>query len=134
FARVPGVSRVDVQASDVRELEVVADPAKLAAQRMTYDELAAAIRQSSNVAAVGRVPSNYKQYLIVTTSEARSPADVANIVLGRGLRVGDVATVALGTEDHVRIVAGDGRPAALLNITRQLGGNAVAIADSIARI
>src|SRR5205807_10010753 len=99
FSRVPGVSRVDVQASDIRELEVVADPAKLAGQKMTYDELAAAIRQSSSVAAVGRVPANYKQYLIVTTSEARSADDVANIVIGRGLRVGDVATVAMGTED-----------------------------------
>src|SRR5207248_1845284 len=36
--------------------------------------------------------------------------------------------------DHVRIVAGDGKPAALLNITRQVGGNTVAIADSIAAI
>ncbi len=44
----------------------------------------------------------------------------------------DVATVQSGTEDHVRIVAGDGRPAALLNITRQIGGNTLSIADSIA--
>src|SRR5204863_8538038 len=52
----------------------------------------------------------------------------------RGLRVRDVAVVVMGTEDHVRIVAGDGKPAALLNITRQLGGNTVAIADSVAAI
>ena len=134
FARVPGVGRVDVQASDVRELEVVADPARLAAQQMTYENLAAAIQKSSNVAAVGRVPENYRQYLVVTTTEARSPDDVANIVLGHGLRVRDVASVAMGTEDHVRIVAGDGKPAALLNITRQVGGNTVAVADSIAAI
>ena len=50
------------------------------------------------------------------------------------LRVRDLATVTLGTEDHVRIIAGDGRPAALINITRQSGGNTVAIADSVARI
>src|SRR3954453_7377770 len=35
ISRVPGVGRVDVQASDVREVEVIADPVKLAAQRMT---------------------------------------------------------------------------------------------------
>ena len=134
FSRVPGVGRVDVQASDVRELEVVADPAKLAAQQMTYDDLATAIRSSSTVSAVGRVPANYRQYLVVTTTEARSADDVANIVIGHGLRVRDIATVVMGTEDHVRIVAGDGRPAALLNVTRQVGGNTVAIADSIAAI
>lgn len=134
FARVPGVGRVDVQASDVREVEVIADPARLAGQAMTYENLADAIRKSSQVSAVGRMPENYRQYLIVTTSEAHSVDDVANIVIGRGLRVRDVATVEMGTEDHIRIVAGDGKPAALLNITRQIGGNTVEIADSIATI
>src|SRR5204862_6426837 len=53
FSRVPGVGRVDVQGSDVREIEVVADPSRLAAQQMTYDDLATAIRQATAVAAVG---------------------------------------------------------------------------------
>jgi len=134
FSRVPGVGRVDVQGSDVREIEVVADPARLAAQQLTYDDLASAIRQATSVNAVGRMPSSYKQYLIVTASEATSASDIANVVIGHGLRVRDVATVAAGTQDKVRIIAGDGRPAALLNITRQVGGNTVAVADSIARI
>jgi CzcA family heavy metal efflux pump len=134
FSRVPGVGRVDVQASDVREIEVVADPARLASLGMTYDDLAQAITKATTVQAVGRMPADYKQYLIVTTTEATSAADVANVVIGRGMRVGDIARVIPGTEDHVRIVAGDGRPAALLNVTRQMGGNTVAIADSIASI
>jgi multidrug efflux pump subunit AcrB len=134
ISRVPGVGRVDVQGNDVREIEVVADPAKLAAQQMTYADLAQAILASTTVSAVGRMPENYKQYLIVTTTEAHSADDVANVVVGHGLRVGDLARVISGTEDHVRIVAGDGRPAALINITRQVGGNTVAITDSVARI
>ena len=132
FTRVPGVARVDVQASDIRELQVVADPARLAAQGLTYEALADAIRQSTAVRAVGRMPSNYRQYLIVTTTEARAAEDVANVMIGHGLHVRDVATVTMGTEDHVRIIAGDaGRPAALLNITRQIGSNTIVMADSI---
>jgi CzcA family heavy metal efflux pump len=134
ISRVPGVGRVDVQGNDVREIEVVADPAKLAAQQMTYQDLAQAIQSSTTVAAVGRMPENYKQYLIVTTTEAHSPNDVERIVVGHGLRVSDLARVISGTEDHVRIVAGDGKPAALINITRQIGGNTTAIADSVAQI
>lgn len=134
ISRVPGVGRVDVQGNDVREIEVIADPTKLAAQQMTYADLAAAIRASTTVNAVGRMPENYRQYLIVTTTEAHSADDIAAIVIGKGLRVGDVARVVSGTEDHVRIVAGDGKPAALINITRQIGGNTVAIADSVAQI
>src|SRR5437868_9031282 len=134
ISRVPGVGRVDVQGSDVREIEVIADPARLAAQQMTFGDLAAAIQASTTVDAVGRMPKDYRQYLIVTAGEAHSADDVANIVVSRGLRVRDLATVRAGTEDHVRIIAGDGKPAALINITRQIGGNTLAIADSVARI
>jgi len=110
ISRVPGVGRVDVQGSDIREVEVVADPARLASQRLTYDDLANAIRQSTNVAAVGRVAQDYRQYLIVSAMEAHTP------------------------EDHTLIISGDGKPAALLNITRQPGGNTLAIVDSIANL
>ena len=134
ISRVPGVGRVDVQASDIREIEVIADPAKLSAQQMTFSDLATAIQTATTVDAVGRMPEDYRQYLIVTTNEAHSADDIANIVIGHGLRVGDLASVRAGTEDHVRIVAGDGKPAALLNITRQIGGNTTSIADSIAAI
>ena len=134
ISRVPGVGRVDVQGSDVREVEVIADPGRLAAQRITYEDLANAIRQATGVTAVGRLPQDYKQYLIVAAQEAHSPDDIASVVVAHGLRVRDLATVTLGTEDHVRIIAGDGKPAALLNITRQPGGNTLEIVDSVASI
>src|SRR5258705_9602422 len=49
ISRVPGVGRVDVQGSDVREIEVLADPARLMAQGMTYGDLADAIRRAITV-------------------------------------------------------------------------------------
>jgi CzcA family heavy metal efflux pump len=134
ISRVPGVGRVDVQGSDVREIEVIADPARLVAHGLTYGDLADAIRKAITVQAVGRVAQDYRQYLIVTDQEAHAAGDIENVVVRGGLHVRDVANVQVGTEDHVRIIAGDGRPAALINITRQLGGNTVALADSIARI
>ena len=132
LSRIPGVGRVIVQGSDVHEIEVVADPARLAALGMTYDDLATDIRRSITVQAIGRVSRDYKQYLVVTDQEARTPEDVGAVVLPNGLRVRDVATVSLGTEDHVRIIAGDGKPAAQISLTRQLGGNTLDIADSAA--
>ncbi len=132
LSRIPGVGRVDVQGTDVREIEVVAEPARLAAAGLTYDDLASAIRQGIAVDAVGRVARDYKQYLVIAAQEAHSADDVANVVVKGTLRVRDLATVVPGTEDHVRIVAGDGRPAALINVTRQVGGNTIAVSDSVA--
>ena len=134
LSRVPGVGRVEVQGTDVREIEVVADPARLAAVRLTYDQLATAIRDNITVNAVGRVAQDYRQYLVIAAQEAHSAEDVGNVVVAPGVRVRDLASVVLGTEDHVRIISGNGHPAALLNITRQVGGNTVAIADSITRV
>ncbi|MBI3789752.1 MAG: efflux RND transporter permease subunit [Gemmatimonadetes bacterium] len=132
LSRIPGVGRVFVQGTDVREIEVVADPARLAQVGLTYDGLATAISEGIAVDAVGRVSRDYKQYLVVSAQEAHTAEDVANVVVKGALRVRDVATVVPGTEDHVRIVAGDGKPAALINVTRQIGGNTVAVADSVA--
>jgi CzcA family heavy metal efflux pump len=134
ISRVPGVGRVDVQGSDVREIEVIADPARLASQRLTYDDLAAAIRDATGVSAVGRISRDYKQYLIVSAQEAHTLDDIGSVVVGHGLRVRDLAVVTEGTEDHVRIIAGDGKPAALLNITRQPGGNTLTLVDSVASL
>jgi multidrug efflux pump subunit AcrB len=134
ISRVPGVGRVDVQGSDVREIEVIADPARLSAHALSYTDLGDAIRRAVTVQAVGRVAQNYRQYLIVTDQEAHAVEDIGNVVVRGGLHVRDVANVQLGTEDHVRIIAGDGKPAALINITRQLGGNTTALADSVARL
>ena len=134
ISRVPGVGRVDVQGSDVREIEVIADPERLVAHGLSYTDLADAIRRAITVQAVGRVAQDYRQYLIVTDQEAHAVDDIGAVVVRGTLHVRDVATVQLGTEDHVRIIAGDGRPAALINVTRQLGGNTVALADSVARI
>src|SRR5438270_6233246 len=80
------------------------------------------------------MPMDYQQYLIVSATEAHSADDIANIVVGHGLRVRDLATVTPGTADRVSIISGNGRPVAQLNITRQLGGNTLAIADSVAGV
>jgi multidrug efflux pump subunit AcrB len=133
LSRVPGVGRVDVQGSDTREIEVIADPARLSALGLTYDDLATDIRAGIAVDAVGRVAQDYKDYLVVSSHEAHSIDDVGNVRLRTGVRVRDVAQVVLGTEDHVRIISGNGHPAALLNITRQVGGNTVGVADGVAQ-
>ena len=129
LSRIPGVGRVVVQGSDVREIEVIADPGRLAAAGLTYDDVANAIRQGIAVDAVGRVARDYRQYLVVSSQEAHSVEDIERVVVKGSLRVSDIANVVPGTEDHVRIMSGDGKPAALINVTRQVGGNTVAVAD-----
>jgi len=134
LAGIPGVGRIEVQGSEIRQIEVIADPARLSTAGLSYADLASAIQDALGVQAVGRADADYRQYLVVRQPQARSVDDVANVVLKGTLRVRDVATVREGTEDRVRLIRGDGRPAALINVARQPGGNTLQVADSVAHV
>lgn len=133
LSRIPGIGRVEAQGSAVREIEVIAEPTRLAAAGLTYADLAAAIQKGITPAAVGRVAKDYKQFLLVTDVEAHTPEDVGAVAVRPGVRVRDLASVQMGTEDRVSVVTGNGRPAALINISRQPGASTLAVADSVAR-
>jgi CzcA family heavy metal efflux pump len=134
LAAVPGVGRIEVQGSEIRQIEVIAEPARLATIGLSYSDLADAVENALGVQAVGRVDKDYRQYLVLMQREAHTVEDVASVVLKGSLRVGDIASVRMGTEDRVRLIRGDGRPAALINISRQPGGNTLQVADSAAQV
>lgn len=134
LASVPGVGRIDVQGSEIRQIEVVADPARLATLGLAYSDLADAIQKSLGVQAVGRVDKDYRQYLVLRQLEAHRLSDIENVVVRGNVRVRDVASVGMGTEDRVRLIRGDRRPAALINIARQPGANTIAVVDSVAGV
>ena len=59
----------------------------------------------------------------VVTIEGQSP-----------LRLGDIAEVRDGVEDRKTLITGNGRPAALINISRQIGGNILDITGQIKQL
>src|SRR2546429_9611135 len=76
-SRVPGVGLVDVLGSDRREIKVVADPVRLAQQAMTFDDLAAAIREATTVTAARRAPRGHRQDPMGGAPEADSADEIA---------------------------------------------------------
>lgn len=61
FSRVPGVSRIEVQASDTREISVIVDPQKVLAHRLSLVEIADRLRSTNKVTSVGRLNKDYSQ-------------------------------------------------------------------------
>lgn len=135
FSRVPGVARVDVDATDTREISVIVDPQKALAQRLSLPEIADRLLATNTVASVGRLDANYQQFLVLTNSQYRSLDDIANTALsgdpGNPVRLKDVAVVREGTADRRTIITGNGKPAAIINVTRQIGGNINAVSRQV---
>ncbi|HYL46676.1 MAG TPA: efflux RND transporter permease subunit [Candidatus Limnocylindrales bacterium] len=135
FSRVPGVGLIQVQATDVREVSVVVDPPKMLAHRISLVDVANELRATNEVSSVGRLSKDYSQYLVLTTSQFKSLDDIRNTVVavenGTPIRVRDVAEVRFGVADHKTLITGNGQPAALINISRQIGGNILQLAAQI---
>ena len=137
LSRIPGVARVDVIATDEREVSVIVDPDKLNAARLTLDQVADALKNTNKVTSVGRLPKDYQQYLVLATGELSSLDDIRRVVVAfrqqAPVYVGDVAEVREGVVDRTTLVAGNGQSAANVSVARQIRGNIIAIADGVER-
>lgn len=138
FSRVPGVGIVEVDATDTREIAVIIDPQKATAQRLSLPDIADRLRATNNVVSVGRLDENYQQFLVLANSQFKSLDDIGNTVVSSEaaspVRLRDVATIQQGTADRRTLVTGNGKPAAVINVTRQLGGNITAVSDQVKEI
>jgi multidrug efflux pump subunit AcrB len=127
LARVPGVGRVEVMASDSREIEVVPDPARLLAARLTVHDVAEALRQANQLAPVARYSAAGRQTLVLASGLFTSPEQIAQtpvvVRAGATVRVGDLAEVFPGVPDRTSLVTGGGRDAAIINVSQQPGAS-----------
>jgi len=146
LSRVSGVGQVLVLGDSVREIEVVVDSQKLLANHITLDQVEQAIRKANTIQAVGRLNKDYKQFMILMSSELRNLDAVGNIVIPKEppaqetksletqsptLYVRDIAKVFEGTQDRLMLITGDGKPSAQVNVSRQIGANIVELEQGV---
>ena len=135
FSRVPGVGPIQVQATDTREVSVIVDPQKMLAHHVSLLDISAELKATNQVNSVGRLSKDYLQYLVLTTGQFATLDDIRGTVVaienGVPIRVRDVAEVRDGVEDRRTLITGNGQPAALINISRQIGGNILQLASDI---
>jgi len=138
ISRVPGVGIIEVQASDTRQIQVIVDPQKLVAHRLSLPDVADRLKATNEVTSVGKLPKDYLQYLVLTTSQFTTLDQIRNTVVDTQgptpVRVSDIAEVVDGVEDRAILVTGNGKPAALINISRQLGGNILQLGDQVSQV
>ena len=136
LARVPGAGRVEVQSSDTREIEVIADPSKLMAAKLTVDDVSAALKATNQLTPVGRYPENGQLHLVLADGmwdSARQIGDTPIVVTKDGavIRVSDVATVTPGAPDRTMLVVGEGGTATSINVSQQIGANILTVRSGL---
>ncbi|HZU63121.1 MAG TPA: efflux RND transporter permease subunit [Novosphingobium sp.] len=135
LSSIPGLARVGVQGGETSEVEVLADPHRLADHGMALADLAQAIRAGNVLSAVGQVQDRGRLSLVIADHSAVNSAQIGDIVVKADpagvVRVRDVASVQDGSVPQWLRIVEDGRPAVLFNIYEQPDGNAVQIAQDV---
>jgi CzcA family heavy metal efflux pump len=135
--RVNGVSTVLVQGGQVPEFHIVPNLSRLQAAGVTLLELVNAVQESNIIDSPGLYEANHQLILGLIGAQAHSADELSNLIVktsagGVAIRVGDVAVVEPSTMPIYTAVRSNGKPAVLLNITRQPSSNTVSVVNGVA--
>jgi cobalt-zinc-cadmium resistance protein CzcA len=123
---VPGVADVNALGGEVRALEVVPDPAALAARRLDVARLLQALRDNALNDGAGRLSAGDESILVRTEGAITGLDDLRAIVVdgrgGRAVRLGDVAQVRVGELTRYGAVTNDGRDETVQGLVLGLRG------------
>jgi HAE1 family hydrophobic/amphiphilic exporter-1 len=135
FERVSGVAASNVYGGREREMQVLVDPAKLAARSLTWLDLARALDQENRDFSGGDFDEGKRKYVVRTVGEYKTPGDIESVILtrrnGLPVYVRDVASVKLAYKDPTNIVRQSGRPCIAVNVVRQPGANVLEIMEGL---
>ncbi len=135
FERVAGVAASNVYGGRQREMQVLVDPAKLAARSLTWLDLARSLDQENRDFSGGDFDEGKRKYVVRTVGEYKTPGDIESVILtrrnGSPVYVRDVASVKLAYKDPTNIVRQSGRPCIAVNVVRQSGANVLEIMEGL---
>ncbi len=134
--RVAGVATVVVQGGKIPEFHLTPDPARLQAAGVTLADLVSAVQTSNIIDSPGLYEADHQLILGLVGAQAQDAATLGNLVVkttagGVPVRVADVAAVGPGVLPVFTSVDANGKPAVLINITRQPSSNTVTVANRV---
>ena len=136
ISRVAGVGRVEVLGGDVREMEIVLDPARTAALRLTPSRVAEKVRDATVLQAVGRFDDAHALVTVMASGEPQDARDLGAIPIAVGadgspIPLSAIATVEEGAEDRLLRVSGPAGETVLISVSRLPGASTP---DVVARV
>jgi multidrug efflux pump subunit AcrB len=123
ISALPGITQVELAVARPYEVSIEVSEAALQGYRLTFDDVAAAVRRSSLDLPGGSVKTEGGEILLRSLGQAERAPEFERIVVrsrpdGTRLLVGDVATVIDGFEDTGQEAWFDGERAVLVQVYR----------------
>ena len=123
----PGAADVTVFGERKFAMRIWLDPDKLAAYRLTVQDVEDALRRSNLEVPAGRIESAQREFNVTAATDLRRPAEFRQVVIrtvnGMPVRIADVARVESGAVDERSTVRLNGRDSVALGVIRQATAN-----------
>ena len=131
----PGAADVRVFGERKYAMRLWLDPDRLAAYRLTVQDVEDAVRRSNLEVPAGRIESTLREFNVTAATDLRTPAQFADIALrnvnGQTIRLGDVARVAEAALDERTFIRLNGREGVALGVIRQATANPLELSAAV---
>ncbi|WP_122689082.1 CusA/CzcA family heavy metal efflux RND transporter [Pseudomonas viridiflava] len=133
---VPGVAEINTIGGFAKQYEIAPDPKKLAAYKLTLNDLVAALERNNANVGAGYIERGGEQLLIRAPGQLENIDDIANIVIanvqGTPIRVSSVAEVGIGKEMRSGAATENGREVVLGTVFMLIGENSRTVSLAVA--
>jgi cobalt-zinc-cadmium resistance protein CzcA len=133
---VPGVAEINTIGGFAKQYQIAPDPKKLAAYKLTLNDLMTALERNNANVGAGYVERGGEQLLIRAPGQLGTVQDIANIVItnvqGTPIRVSDVAEVGIGKELRSGAATENGREVVLGTVFMLIGENSRTVSQAVA--
>lgn len=137
---VPGVASVSVSGGRDSEIQIEADPAKLAAYSLSLDEVQQAVANNNITTPAGSMDQGRMKKSLKTVGEFTTLGEIENVVVksdqdnGGQVYLQDVATVQEGYSDRSEIFRYNGLDTVKISVTKTSDGNTVEVAENVRQV
>jgi hydrophobic/amphiphilic exporter-1 (mainly G- bacteria), HAE1 family len=136
YERIPGVAGLRYFGGRDSEVQVLFDPAALAARGVPVGDLVSVVQRELSDVSGGNLELGKRRYVVRTEVAPDHPQGLEDAVLrvdadGSVLRVGDVATVQIALRAADRNVLVNGKDALALLFDRESGSNVLEVTEAI---
>jgi multidrug efflux pump len=132
---LPGAADVRVFGERRYSMRVWLDRNKLAAYRLTPQDVEEALRRQNVEVPAGRIESRAREFSVVTETDLNRPdqfeAVIVRYVNGYPVRIRDVGRAEIGPQDERSVVRFNGSPAVALGVIKQATANPLELSAAV---
>ena len=134
----PGAADVRVYGERKYSMRIWIDPDRLAAYRLTVQDVEDALRRSNLEVPAGRIESSLREFNVTAATDLQTPEQFREVTLrtvnGQSIRLGDVARVVQGPQDERTSVRLNGRDSVSLGVIRQATANPLELSAGVRQL